>query len=106
MIVKIMGAFRYLSSKGEIVVPLGYPSDGASVPRIFWSIFSPFNGDYFESAIIHDFLYSNTSGYIFTRKECDQIFLEAMYNQGVGWVTRNTIYSAVRIGGWASYKKK
>jgi hypothetical protein len=41
-----------------------------------------------------------------TRPEADEIFKEAMYNLGVGWLTRGTIYTAVRLGGWASYKRK
>jgi len=108
MIIGITAPFCYLSSKGTIFVPAGFRSDGASIPRIFWSIFSPFNGDYFDGALIHDFLYSkdSTADYPdFTRADADEIFKEAMFNLGVGWVKRETIYRAVRLGGWASYKK-
>jgi hypothetical protein len=100
--------FRYHSSVGTITIRKGFYTDGASVPRIFWNIFSPF-GSYFSAALVHDFLYSKDSNEIFPltdRKEADLIFKEAMFNANVGWVTRETVYRAVRLGGWASYKKK
>ncbi len=109
MLIKVLDDFRYISSYGVIKVPKGFISDGASIPRPFWTIFSPFNGDYFEAALVHDFLYSRASDYDYsfiTRAEADEIFKEAMFNLGVGWFTRGTIYSAVRLGGWASYKNK
>ena len=109
MLIKILDDFRYISSYGVIKVPSGFISDGASVPRPFWTIFSPFNGDYFEAALVHDFLYSKISDIdhpTITRPEADEIFKEAMFNLGVGWLSRGAIYSAVRLGGWMSYKKK
>ena len=39
-----------------IRVPAGYVTDGASIPRIFWSIFPPNRTDYLPCAIIHDYL--------------------------------------------------
>jgi len=107
-IFRLTAAFRYRSPVGTIVIPKGFYTDGASVPKIFWNIFSPW-GSYFSAALVHDFLYSKDSDNLFfvsDRKEADRIFKEAMYNAGVGWVTRETVYRAVRLGGWASYKKK
>lgn len=106
MLVMLTAAFRYVSEVGTITVPLGFISDGASIPRIFWNILSPF-GEYFEAALIHDFLYSKASdGYGLDRGESDYLFLMAMKDCGVGFIKRHTIYRAVRIGGWASYKKR
>jgi hypothetical protein len=107
-IFRLTESFRYRSSVGTIRIPKGFHTDGASVPKIFWNIFSPF-GSYFSAALVHDFLYSKDSDSIFPaadRAEADRIFLEAMYNAGVSWLTRHTVHSAVRLGGWASYKKK
>jgi hypothetical protein len=94
--------FRYISSFGIIEVPAGTETDGASVPRAFWSIFDPF-GEYFAAAVIHDFLYS-PGNIEFTRFESDVIFKEAMYNVGVPWYRREIIYQAVRIFGGSSYR--
>jgi len=107
-IFRLTESFRYYSSVGIITIPKGFHTDGASVPKVFWNIFSPF-GSYFSAALVHDFLYSKDSDDLFfvsDRKEADRIFKEAMYNAGVGWLTRHTVHSAVRLGGWASYKKK
>jgi len=107
-IFRLTAAFRYHSSVGTIVIPKGFHTDGASVPQIFWNIFSPW-GSYFSAALVHDYLYSKDSDESFPvseRKDADKIFKEAMYNAGVGWITRETVYRAVRLGGWASYKKK
>lgn len=99
---RLSGRFRYSSSHGVIEVPEGFVTDGASIPRIFWSILGPF-GSYLKAAVIHDYLYSanNTT---FTRKQADLIFKEAMFNDGVPWYKRDPIYMAVRVGGRRSFK--
>jgi len=104
MLLRMSNRFRYFSSFGQVTVPKHFVTDGASIPRMFWAILSPF-GDYFAPALIHDFLYSplNTE---FTREEADLIFLEAMFNVGVPWHRRHLIHAAVRLFGWASYKNR
>lgn len=99
---ELTASFRYVSSLGVITVPAGFITDGASIPRLFWAVLSPF-GDYFEAAVIHDYLYSvhNTK---FTRGQADLIFKEAMYNVGVPWYRREVIYLAVRMFGSVCFK--
>ena len=92
---KLTSRFRYFSTIGEIDAPVGTKTDGASIPRIFWAILSPF-GDYFSAAVIHDFLYQGKY-HQFTRLQSDQIFLEAMKCAGVPWYRRSVIYRAVRL---------
>jgi hypothetical protein len=101
---KFTAPFRYDSRIGWITVPAGFLTDGASIPRIFWSIFSP-TGSYFEAAVIHDYLYSKASNWYIDRAMADTIFHDAMKEIGVGWLTRRTIHRAVRLGGWKGYKK-
>ena len=103
-IFELAAPFRYIGSRGVITVPAGFPTDGASVPRMFWSIFQPF-GSYFPAAVVHDYLYSWRSAHLkLDRKTADLIFKEAMFNLGIGWLTRGTIYQAVRLGGWRFYQ--
>lgn len=92
--------FRYIGTK-IIEVPIGFITDGASVPRVFWSLFSP-AGSYLGAAVIHDYLYHTK---MFSRELCDKIFLEAMKAAGVGFLTRQTVYAAVRLGGWVAYNR-
>lgn len=98
---ELIERYRYRSSRGEIV-PAGFRTDGATVPRVFWNIFSPIGG-YLGAAVVHDFLYSPHNRR-FTRAECDRLFLEAMFNLGVGWFTRGLIFRAVRLGGGRHFK--
>jgi hypothetical protein len=98
--------YTYISSYGEITVPAGFETDGASVPRLFWPIFPPF-GHVFGSAVIHDFLYRlrSRARYDLDRWEADDIFKEAMFNSGIDWLSRETIHRSVRLFGWRSYMK-
>ena len=40
-----------------IVVPNGFKTDLASIPRVFWALFPPF-GKYIRASIVHDYLIS------------------------------------------------
>jgi hypothetical protein len=106
-LIRLVKYFRYVSFLGIITVPTGFVSDGASIPRVFWSIMGP-QGPWFYAAIVHDYLYSKSSTGRFDcdRWEADEIFLDAMKDLGVRWHQRFLIYRAVRLFGWASYKKK
>jgi len=100
--------FRYCHPSFPIItVPTGTLTDGASIPKAFHNIMGPF-GPWFKAAVIHDFLYSPQSCHHFagvTRALAHAIFLQAMEDCGVGWLTRRTIYRAVRMFGWMPYKK-
>jgi hypothetical protein len=103
----IVADYRYTHPKWPITVPRGTLTDGASVPKIFWSIFSPI-GSYFPAALIHDFLYLKASKKrygSYTRAMADRAFLDAMADCGVPWLTRQTIYAAVRVGGIRFFRK-
>ena len=95
-------------STGTIIVPAGFHTDGASIPRAFHTIIGPY-GPYFGAAIIHDYLYSKAAAESYphiTRKIADQIFDEGMYNLGVPWRHRAPMYRAVRMFGSRSYQKR
>lgn len=90
----------------DITVPGGFKTDLASIPRGFRWLISV-NGKHRKAAIIHDYLYFEKGAIkdrnALSRKECDQVFEEAMKVCGVGWLTRKTMYSAVRAGGMFSW---
>ena len=106
---KVIGKQAY-----EVVSPLVYENDeciiqvnpkfdfdGASVPQSLWSFgLSPMTGGYQRSACLHDALYASQS---FDRKICDELFLEAMQSDGVGYFKRYAMYNAVRLFGASSY---
>lgn len=85
-----------------ITVPKGFITDFASVPRLFW-IFIPPDGKYTQACVLHDYLYHKQ---LYSRKESDTIFLEAMKVSKVFWLKRRIIYRAVRLFGWMCWKKR
>lgn len=59
----------------------GYKTDGASVPRIFWSLFPPYRPEYFSACVIHDFLCTRAKRLPSIRegyKMADKSFKEAL----------------------------
>lgn len=84
----------------RIVVPAGFQTDFASVPRLFWNIFPPI-GRYAKAAVIHDWLYRTG---LVPRAVADAYLLEAMLDCGSPWYERYPIYHQVRLWGWLSYK--
>lgn len=90
----------------DVVVPRGYISDLASIPRIARGLL-PALGVYSYAAILHDFLYEFAPDGV-TRREADDAFRSVMRKTGVKRSTRNIIYWAVSIGGksgWENYRK-
>lgn len=83
-----------------INVPIGFRTDLASTPRIFWNIFPPF-GKYEKAAVVHDYLYHFGIG---TRKDADKKFLEGMKLLKVPFWKRRMMYSAVRMFGSGTFK--
>lgn len=85
-----------------VVVPKGYLTDGATVPRLFWGLVPPW-GEYGQAAVLHDYLceyltYQDYGATIsVTRKEADLIFKRSMEELNVGVLTCSTMYAAVRV---------
>ena len=84
-----------------IIVPIGFKTDLASIPRVLWNVLPPI-GRYDHAAVLHDFLYQ-TDG--MTRRIADGVLNEAMAVSHVGRMARWTIYLAVRAGGWHIWQR-
>lgn len=90
--------FGYKDSKGVIwEVPKGFISDGASIPRAFWSVIgSPFSGKYRVAAVLHDYYVNDkTRPY----EDVNSMFYESMIQSGVSKTNASILYSAVKISG-------
>lgn len=79
----------------KIIVPKGFVTDFATIPRILWSIFPP-AGKHSKATVIHDYLYTLPKC---SRFLADSIFREAMYQSGVNIFQRVIMYYGVRIFG-------
>lgn len=76
-----------------IVVPEGFLTDLASIPRVFRSLI-PQNGRHRAPAVVHDYLCRRED---FPRRTADRIFNEAMKLTGVPALKRVAMYFAVRV---------
>jgi hypothetical protein len=86
-------------SGDRINVAIGFKTDFASIPRLFWIVL-PKWGRYGNAAVVHDWLYWTQER---SRRVADDIFLEGMCVLRVGGVTRRVIYTAVRWFGWLAW---
>jgi hypothetical protein len=92
-----LGDLRYQAEWECFVVPAGFVTDFASVPRIFtWLI--PRYGRYTKSAILHDFLVSLSRVGRFDRYDADGIFRRTMREADVPVARRWVMWAAVRLG--------
>jgi hypothetical protein len=89
---RVEEGFRYYlgyeDSSHYVDVPRGFLTDGASVPRVFWSILPPW-GEYGQAVVLHDYLCEQLGYYVddpilgrrwksLSRKEVDETLYEAM----------------------------
>jgi len=105
--------YRENDKKDIIVIPKGFITNFASIPRLFWSIYPPLGYgkgfNYAKSAMLHDFLYTsnakNSAGQRYTRKEADEIFLESMLAVGVYRFNAYLFWICVRLFGRKNYER-
>jgi hypothetical protein len=93
----------------SVLVPAGFVSDLASIPRLFWSIpgFSPLDRSG-RPAIFHDWCYSTRSTGIlpeFSRLQADDALSACLEDEGENVVIRALIEEAVRAFGAGHWKK-
>lgn len=85
----------------EIHIPKGYLTDGASVPRILWSICPKWDKSH-KAVILHDYLCEYRIATIngiptqISREEADKIFLLALKYEGLSKLKYSLMYCAVR----------
>jgi hypothetical protein len=95
----------WLPDKGQehlksVKVPIGFVTDFASIPRVFWSVL-PSDGKYTHPAIVHDYLYWTQTA---PREHADQILKIMMEDFSVNGVNVGLIYSAVRTFGGSAWE--
>lgn len=91
---------------GTIIVPSGFVTDFASVPRFFWRIISPVDDDVRLPAIVHDHLYNEQS---WDKEVADLIFREALVAHGAPFWKVHAMYQAVNWCGrkaWNDHKRE
>ena len=86
---------------GELIIPSGTLTDGASIPRPFrWIIGQPLNTRFWRGSLIHDVLYDQEIG---SRSDADDIFYDYLKLDGVGKIRRMLMWIGVRIAFWKGW---
>jgi hypothetical protein len=96
--VKLRQAYVFIDSQyTRWGVPTGAEVDGASIPRLFWTLIGgPFEGKYRDASIVHDFFCSVRHR---PWRAVHRMFYEAMVVSGVPLVKAKYMYAAVYLGG-------
>jgi hypothetical protein len=91
---KLIEPFQYIAPDRQVwPVPAGTVVDGASIPRVFWSIIGgPFEGLYREPSVVHDY-YCDVRTRPF--EDVHRVFFDAMLASGVGESRAWLMYKAV-----------
>jgi hypothetical protein len=84
-----------------LVVPEGFLTDFASVPRVPVA-YLLFGDKAHRSALLHDHLYALQRD----REFADAVFYAAMRAEKLNAFQRGIMWTAVRVGGWPYYLKK
>lgn len=87
----------------DLTIPAGFVSDGASIPRFWWGRVPPFDGRYLGAFLAHDYLYSALNTTV-SRAEADKLLYNDLRSSGMGYITANEVYYAVRAFGGACWK--
>jgi hypothetical protein len=100
---KLQDNFSYEDDYIQITVKSDFITDGASIPKLFWSVVgNPLSNDLLKPAIIHDGLYTLMQ---LKRLECDKLLREMLLFNGTSKLKAYFIYFSVRLFGGAHWKK-
>jgi hypothetical protein len=95
--------FSYKNDLIKVTVKSGFTTDGASIPKVFWSVIgNPLENDLLKPAMIHDGLYALMQ---LPRLECDKLLKEMLLFNGTSKVKVFSIYYTVRLFGSSHWKK-
>jgi hypothetical protein len=95
---RLVEPLRYDGKHEQFVVPAGFTTDFASVPRaLTWLV--PRYGRYTKAAILHDCLWRRCADGEFSWVDADGIFRRVMRELGVPFLRRWLMWGAVRLAG-------
>jgi hypothetical protein len=92
--------------EGVIRIAPGASTDGASIPRLLWTLVGAPLADtrVCPAAVVHDQLYCTLGlGGRLTRARADALFYRALRANGVSRLKACLYYLGVRLGGWVGW---
>lgn len=93
---KLLEPVIFTFNEEEMKIPVGFVSDGMSVPRGLWNIVEPLSGKYIKAALVHDYGYSI---HYAPRKVIDQLLYDMLVEAGMSRAKAYAIFLAVRSFG-------
>lgn len=94
---------KFIIDDQIFIIPAGFETDLASIPKLAWNIVSPADSNLMRAAIIHDWFYRMTCD--FDRLNTDLIFYHMLINDGTSRFEASTMYYAVRMLGRPFYNE-
>jgi hypothetical protein len=103
-LVRLTRLFEYiLPNKDMLIIPNGFISDGASIPKPLWFLVGyPIESDNLPAALVHDYLCrleqknrDTNKSHAYTWQEVHKIFLHALLDCKVPEWKANLMYRAV-----------
>ena len=86
-------------------IPLGFESDGASVPRLLWLfVCPPLDPSAVRAGVAHDYIY-RVQPPDWTRKEADEMFLCFLIEDGMPPYRALRAFLGVRLFGWIAWRQ-
>ena len=76
----------------NVTVHNGFISDLASIPRILWWLYPPYNPDYKTACVVHDLLCKNEE-----YAKADRYFEQILKASGVKYTTRRNLVMGVKL---------
>ena len=97
-------SITYVLDDGPITLPIGFRTNGASIPRFAWiTTGTPYDPRYIGAALLHDFIYQTA---VRSRLYADQLFRDLMLLDGVSVYQSCKMYLALRAFGWVVWKRR
>jgi len=90
-----------------VTLPEGYVFDGASIPRLVWSVIGhPFDPSFLVAAAVHDWYCERATELkdYQLRVIGDAVFFALLRRAGVPWWKRSSMYVAVRSYGLWTFR--
>jgi Protein of unknown function (DUF1353) len=94
---------------GTFTIPVGFLTDGATIPKIFWNVLSDTDPNILYPAFAHDFCYSvhgNLPNAVVTKDQADQMLREQMKILGAPIWQCDAVYRAVHWFGGGHFIAK
>ena len=93
------------TEKYIIVVPQGFITNYANIPRVLRVFILPY-GKHSGASVVHDWLYSSNCNLDISREKADKVFLEILKEEKVNFLLRTLMYIAVKKFGRSRFRNR